>query len=47
MWMGGTTALVIGSTHPIAWAASEAGAKFFSDIGAPSAYGKLTSIAPL
>ena len=32
MWIGGTTALVTGSIQPIAWAAREAGANFFSDI---------------
>jgi hypothetical protein len=30
--MGGTTAFVTGSIQPIAWAASEAAAKFLSDI---------------
>ena len=35
MWIGGTTAFVTGSIQPIAWAASEAAAKFLSVIGTP------------
>jgi hypothetical protein len=42
--MGGTTAFVTGSIQPIAWAASDAAAKFLSDIlDTISLGGELTS----